>query len=78
MNSDCAGSDDESLALACRSLRFLSASQNNFDSNCVASLLMGQCHFVRSCAACSQDSVGILKSLREALRVSFRVFLATL
>ena len=33
---DCAESDDESLAIAFRSLRFLSASQILFASNCAA------------------------------------------
>ena len=70
VNSDCAESDDDPLALAFLSLRFLSASQILFDSNCAASLLMMQRHFVQSWAACSQDSVGILKSLSEALRVT--------
>ena len=70
VNSDCAEADDESLALASRSLRFLSASQILFDSNCAAPLLMRQRHFVRSYATCSQESVEILKSLREALGVS--------
>ena len=31
-------------------------------------------HLVRSCAICSHDSVGMLKSLREALRVSLYHF----
>ena len=31
-------------------------------------------HFARSCAICSHDSVGMLKSLREALRVSWYRF----
>ena len=70
VNSDSAGSDGGSLALPFSSLRFYSASQTLFDSNCAASLLVSQHHFVRSCAACSQDSAGILKSLSEALRVS--------
>ena len=67
--SDCAESDDDPLALPFRSLSFLSASHISFVSNCAAPLLMRQRHFVRSCAACSQDSVGILISFREALRV---------
>ena len=70
MKSDCAESDDESLALSFLSLRFLSASQIFFDSVCVAPLLIRQRHFVRSCAACFQDSVGISKALIKALRVS--------
>ena len=70
VKSDCAESDNKSLALAFPSLRFLSASQIFFDSNCPAPLLMRQRNFVRSGASCSQDSVGILKSLSEAIRVS--------
>ena len=70
VNSDCAESDDDLLALAFRSLRFLSSSQIPFASNYAAPLLMRQCHFVQSCVACSQDSVGMLKSLRDALKVS--------
>ena len=31
-------------------------------------------HFVRSCAICSHDSVGMLKYLREALRASLYRF----
>ena len=69
-NSDCAESDDGPLALPFLSLRFLSASQILFASNWETPLLMRQRHFVRSWAACSQDSVGMLKSLSEALRVS--------
>ena len=61
--SDCIESDDDALALAFRSLRFLSASQILFALNCAAPLLMRQRHFVRSCAACYQDSVRILESL---------------
>ena len=38
MNSDCAESDDESLAFAFHSLRFLSASQILFDSQSAALL----------------------------------------
>ena len=62
VNSDCTESDDDALALAFRSLRFLSAPQILFALNCAAPLLMRQRHFVRSCAACSQDSVRILES----------------
>ena len=40
VRSDCAGSDDDSIALAFRYLRFLSASQILFASNCVAPLMM--------------------------------------
>ena len=72
VNSDYAESDYDydPLALAFRSLHFLSAPQIRLASNCAASLRMRQCHFVQSCAACSQDSFGILKSLSDALRVS--------
>ena len=42
MNSDCAETDDGSLALAFLSLRFLSASQILFSSNWEAPLLMRQ------------------------------------
>ena len=70
VNSDCAESDDGPLAPAFLSLRFLSVSQVLFASYWEAPLLMRQRHFVRSWAACSQDSVEILKSLSEALRVS--------
>ena len=69
MNSDYAESDDESMVFASLSLRFLSASQILFDSYYAAHLLMKKSHFVRSCAACSKDSVGILEFLSEALRV---------
>ena len=48
VNSDCAETDDGSLALAYLSLRFLSASQILFSSNWEAPLLMRQRHFVRS------------------------------
>ena len=48
LNSDCAETDDGSLALAFLSLRFLSASQILFSSNKEAPLLMRQRHFVRS------------------------------
>ena len=46
VNSDCAESDDDSLALGFLSLRFLSASQILFASNWAAPLLMRQRHFV--------------------------------
>ena len=68
-------SEDESsvsdaLALAFRCARFCSASLILFASYSPAPLLMRPRHFVRSCAICSHDSVGMLKFLREALRVS--------
>ena len=42
VTSDCAESDDDLLNLAFRSLRFLSASQILFASNCAAPLLISQ------------------------------------
>ena len=48
VNSDCAESDDDPLALVFLSLRFLSAAQIRIDSNCAAPLLMRQRHFVGS------------------------------
>ena len=42
MNSDCAESDDDPLALAFLSLRFISASQILFASNWAAPLLIRQ------------------------------------
>ena len=63
----------DALALAFRCARFFSASlilfYYYFASYSPAPFLMRPRHFVRSCAICSHDSVGILKSLREALRV---------
>ena len=53
---------------------FLLASLILFGSYSSAPLLKRSCHFVRSCAICSHDSVGMLKSLREALRVSLYRF----
>ena len=57
------------LALAFRCARFCSASLILF-----ASYSSAPRHFVRSCAVCSHDSVGMLKSLKEALRVSLYRF----
>ena len=62
------------LALAFRCARFCSASLTLFASYSPAPLLMRPRHFVRSYAICSHDSVGMLKSLREALRVSLYRF----
>ena len=56
--------------LAFRCACFCSASLILFASYSPAPLFMRPRHFVRSCAICSHDSVGMLKSLREALRVS--------
>ena len=65
----------DALALAFRCARFCSASLIIFASYSPTPLLMRPRHFVRSCAICSHhDSVGMLKSLREALRVSLYCF----
>ena len=64
----------DALALAFRCARFCSASLILFASYSPAPLLMRPRHFVRSCAMCSHDSVGMLKSLRDALRVSLYRF----
>ena len=58
------------LGLALRCARFCPASLILFASYSLAPLLMRPRHFARSCAVCSHDSVGMLKSFREALRVS--------
>ena len=62
------------LALAFRWARSCSAALVLFASYSPAPLLMRPCHFARSCAICSHDSVGMLKSLWEALRVSLHRF----
>ena len=64
----------DALALAFHCARFCSASLILFASYSPAPLFMRPRHFVRSCAICSHDSVGMLKSLREALRVSLYRF----
>ena len=64
----------DALALAFRYARFCSASLILFALYSPAPLLMRPQHFVRSCAICSHDSVGTLKSLREVLRVSLYRF----
>ena len=64
----------DALALAFRCARFCSASLIFFALYSPAPLLMRPRHFVRSYAICSHDSVGMLKSLREALRVSLYHF----
>ena len=64
----------DALALAFRCARFYTASLFLFASYSPAPLLMRPGHFVRSCAICFHDSVGLLKSLREALRVSLYRF----
>ena len=55
----------DALALAFRCARFCSASLILFASYSPAPLLMKPRHFVRSCAICSHDSVGMLKSLEQ-------------
>ena len=55
----------DALALAFRCARFCSASLILFASYSPAPLFMRPRHFVGSCAICSHDSVGMLKSLRE-------------
>ena len=64
----------DALALAFRCARFCSASLILFVSYSPAPLLIRSRHFVRSCIICSHDSVGMLKFLREALRVSLYRF----
>ena len=64
----------DALALAFRCARFCSASLIHFASYSPAPLLMRPRYVVRSCAICSHDSVGMFKSLREALRVSLYRF----
>ena len=64
----------DALALAFRCARFCSALLILFASYSPAPLFMRPRHFVRSSAICSHDSVGMLKSLREALRVSLYRF----
>ena len=54
----------DALALALRCARFCLASLILFASYSLASLLMRPRHFARSCAICSYDPVGMLKSLR--------------
>ena len=64
----------DALALAFRCARFYSASLILLASYSPAPLFIRHRHFVRSCAMCSHDSVGMLKSLREALSVSLYRF----
>ena len=64
----------DALALAFRCARFCSASLILFASYSPAPLFMRPRHFVQSCAICSRDSVGMFKSLSEALRVSLYRF----
>ena len=64
----------DALALALRCACFCSASLILFASYSLAPLLMRHRHFARSCAVCSHDYVGLLKSSREVLRVSLYRF----
>ena len=64
----------DALALVFRRARFCSALLILFTSYSPVPLLMRPRHFARSCTICSHDSVGILKSEREALRVSLYRF----
>ena len=64
----------DALALAFRFARFCSALLILFASYLPVPLPMRPRHIVRSCAICSHDSVRMLKSLREALRVSLYRF----
>ena len=67
-------SEEESSVGDVIALVFRSASLIIFASYSPALLLMRPRHFGRSCAICSHDSVGMLKSLREVLRVSLYRF----
>ena len=64
----------DALALVFRCARFCSASLILFASYSPSPLFMRPRHFVRSCTICSHVSVGMLKSLREVLRVSLYRF----
>ena len=65
----------DALALAFHCAYFCLTSLILFASYSPAALHMRPRHFARSCAICSHDFVGTLKSLREAFRVSsYRFF----
>ena len=64
----------DALALALRCARFCSVSLILFASNSLSPLLMRPRHFAWYCAFCSHDSFGMLKSMREALKVSLYRF----
>ena len=64
--SDEESSVGDALVLAIRCERFCSVLPILFASYSPDPLLMRPRHFVRFCAICSHDSVGMLKSLREA------------
>ena len=65
--SEVESSVGDALALAFCCARFCSASLILFASYLPAPLFMRPRHFVRSCAICSHDSVGMLKSFRWGL-----------
>ena len=69
VNSKNDGSDDDSLALALRPMRFRSASLYFVCSLSDEAILMRQRHFDRSCAICSHESGGMLKSFSETFRL---------
>ena len=64
----------DALALVFRCVRPLGFADSFFLIYSLAPLLMRPRHFARSCAICSHDSVGMLKFLREAFRVSLYRF----
>ena len=64
----------DALALAFRCARFCLDSLILFASYSPAPFFIRPCHFVQSCAIYSHNSVGMIKSLREALRVSLYRF----
>ena len=64
----------DALALAFRCARFCSASLIRLLLIHQHPRLMRPRHFVRSSVICSHDSIGMLKSLREPLRVSLYRF----
>ena len=72
--SEAESSVGDALALAFRCVCFCSASRILFALYSPAPRLMRPHHFVRSCAICSHSSVGMLRSLREVLRVSLYRF----
>ena len=71
MNSESNDSGDDRLALALRSLRFITL----FASYAATPFLMKQHHSARSCDVCSHDLFGIIKSFSEASRRVYEVFL---
>ena len=73
-NTEQDSSVGDALALALCCARFCWALLILFASYSLAPLLMRLRHFARSCAICSHYSVGMLKSLKEAFRVSLYRF----